>query len=136
MLEFAVERQIEFGGEIAEVPGGVKRREVIEELLDRHPGRKVLIFGDVADVLKSGAGERGAGLAKHHGAAGGGHQDVHQQLNKRGLAGSIVTHEREDGAPGNDKRGGLESNGLALETVGLGKGGSFDGRGRCHSQWS
>ena len=125
MLDLAFEREIELAQEMlleGEVPCGIKGAEIVEEVADGHPLGEFLVFRDVADVGEDFSGNVGAGMAEHLRCTGGGTEDVHQELDDRGLAGAVGADEGVDGVLRDCEVKALEGSGAAVaagEILGL-----------------
>src|SRR5882757_9388259 len=104
------------------VPGGIEGAKVIEEVADGHPLGEFLVFGDVADVSEDFSGDVGGWVAEDLRAAGGGPEDVHQELDDGGLASSVGADEGVDGVLRDGEVEALKGSGAAVaagEILGL-----------------
>ena len=112
------------------IPCGIEGAKVIHHCLDGHPIGKLLVLGDIADVGEGFTGEGGRRSSKDGCSAVSGTQDVEHQLDERGLAGTVMADEGEDGASRNGQIEWREGFGVA---EGFGESVGFDGgHGGCN----
>src|SRR5262245_45206471 len=104
MPDPARRRQLELFAELlleASVPGGIEAAQVVEVARHGEPVGQLLALRDVADVLEVPGPELHGRCAEHRDVTAIGSQDVHQQADRRGLAGAVGPDQREHRAFGN-----------------------------------
>ena len=101
MFQLAVQREIELPQQLRGalvIPGRIERLQIRHEVLHGHPVRHLLVFRDVADLREIVGIEPAGVAAEDFRQARRGLDQVHQQLDRGRLAGSIWAHQGEDAA--------------------------------------
>src|SRR5205807_6989291 len=85
------------------VPSLVERTQVVEVLADRQSARQFLVFRDVTDVGQLFWREGSRVHAQNRGISSPRLQQIHEDLDRGGLAGPIRADQRKRAALGNAK---------------------------------